>query len=60
MGSAWTNTSEESKAELKSDSGLVINVDIKENEKLLAKAKAQGMNTDTRRNIFCILMTAEV
>ncbi len=61
MGSAWTNATENTKT------GAVAKVDItasnigtKENEKLLAKARAQGMNTDTRRNIFCILMTAEV
>jgi hypothetical protein len=29
-------------------------------EKLLAKARALGMNTETRKNIFSILMTAEV
>lgn len=28
-------------------------------EKLLELARKQRMNTDTRRNIFCILMTAE-
>jgi hypothetical protein len=29
-------------------------------EKLLELARKQRMNTDVRRNIFCILMTAEV
>ena len=33
---------------------------VKLNEKLLKKAKKFGMNTDVRRNVFCVLMSAEV
>lgn len=54
VGSAWTgkssnNNVEETKKTSKEDFS----------EKLLELARAQRMNTDTRRNIFCIIMSAE-
>lgn len=55
MGSAWSGTKEET----------AVDKDnlIKSNEysqKLLDLARKQRMNTDTRRSIFCIIMSAEV
>ena len=59
VGSAWSNSA---------DTEGGVNIDTKVNsaagqimnKKLLAKAKKFGMNTDIRRSIFCIIMTAEV
>ncbi|XP_014289828.1 nucleolar MIF4G domain-containing protein 1 homolog [Halyomorpha halys] len=53
VGSAWKN-----------EEGVIRKVQEKPlhekySAKLLALAKKQRMNTDNRRNIFCILMTAE-
>jgi len=63
VGSAWTghlpgesSSSEKSdrlkKSESKTTEGYTL--------ELLELARKQRMNTDTRRNIFCILLTAEV
>jgi len=67
LGSAWNNVAASVGIEQSVDNG---NGGIVEgqgnttigtgNKKLLAKAKKLGMNTDTRRNIFLILMIAEV
>lgn len=55
VGSAWTGNSpqntEKTEKPVETD-GF--------SEKLLLLAKKQRMNTDTRRNIFCIIMSAEV
>ncbi|CAG9763214.1 unnamed protein product [Ceutorhynchus assimilis] len=51
VGSAWTgNITTKTEKSTKSDEF---------SEKLLQLARKQHMNTDTRRNIFCILMSAE-
>lgn len=52
VGSAWKGNEETNK-----------NISQKKNvydKKLLEMAKKYRMNTDTRKNIFCILFTAEV
>ncbi|XP_065218007.1 nucleolar MIF4G domain-containing protein 1 [Planococcus citri] len=54
VGSAWQgSTSIGEKTNLKTDSGLTFD------EKLLNLARKHRMNTDVRKNIFCILMSAE-
>jgi nucleolar MIF4G domain-containing protein 1 len=56
VGSAWMNTDQKSQ-----DESQILPVSKDDfNEKLLALAKKQHMNTDIRRNIFCIIMSAEV
>jgi nucleolar MIF4G domain-containing protein 1 len=41
------------------DVAAVISKDVSETQKLLQLAAAQRMNTDIRRAIFCIIMSAE-
>jgi len=41
------------------DVAAVISKDVAETQKLLQLAAAQRMNTDIRRAIFCIIMSAE-
>ncbi|CAL7948106.1 unnamed protein product [Xylocopa violacea] len=52
VGSAWSRSVDTN-----------ININLKHNfnfgKKILELAQKQRMNTDTRKNIFCILMTAE-
>lgn len=62
MGSAWAGKQADGQP---GDIGTSPNTPITSEDaikhaKLLKRARAQGMNTDTRRNVFCILMTAEV
>lgn len=54
VGSAWTGNIDTTKTsnEPKQIEGY--------SQKLLDLARKQRMNTDTRRSIFCILMSAEV
>ncbi|XP_058803705.1 uncharacterized protein LOC131671360 [Phymastichus coffea] len=53
VGSAWSGKEVDNKSK--------ISEEIKPaySQKILDLAKAQRMNTDVRKNIFCILMTAE-
>jgi hypothetical protein len=61
VGSAWSNVDSDKKSNLEtSDVTTIPTKDKLQNEKLLEKARALGMNTETRKTIFCILMTAEV
>ncbi|KAK9883543.1 hypothetical protein WA026_001718 [Henosepilachna vigintioctopunctata] len=53
VGSAWTGNTTENKETLKKPKSDSFS------QKLLELARKQRMNTDTRRNIFCILMSAE-
>lgn len=55
MGSAWSG---EEKSEL--SNAETTKQTEKYSVKLLALAKKQRMNTETRKNIFCIIMSAEV
>lgn len=59
VGSAWSGNVDDIGAAAKSD---VSNKkeQMKFSEQILALAKKQRMNTDDRRNVFCVLMTAEV
>lgn len=54
VGSAWTGMDE--KKTNKEEKSITPTY----SKNLLELAKKQRMNTDTRRNIFCIIMTAEV
>lgn len=55
VGSAWTGTDDNKQEKHTStDTGPTFS------QKLLELARKQRMNTDTRRNVFCSLMTAEV
>lgn len=59
VGSAWAGKQQDNPKD--SESALkMTSEDAAKHAKLMKRAKAQGMNTDTRKNIFCILMTAEV
>ncbi|XP_034936056.1 nucleolar MIF4G domain-containing protein 1 [Chelonus insularis] len=53
VGSAWTGTINNTQNEKVSDT------QVEYSEKLLELARKQRMNTEIRKNIFCILMTAE-
>lgn len=54
VGSAWTGNSEnQEKSKKKSKTQ-------KYSEELLELAKKLRMNTDTRRDIFCVIMSADV
>lgn len=54
VGSAWTGMDDKKQVN-------EVKVAVPSyNKKLLELAKKQRMNTDTRRNIFCIIMSAEV
>lgn len=61
VGSAWTGAHSGEKL-FESDDKAKINNEIHNhyNQKLLTLARKQRMNTDLRREIFCIVMTAEV
>lgn len=54
VGSAWSGSNDTNiKSNIKEQNKLSFRSDI------LELARRQRMNTDTRRNIFCILVTAE-
>lgn len=54
VGSAWTG-----KTSVEKDKKEEIKYKSEYSEQILELARKQRMNTDIRRNIFCILMTAE-
>lgn len=58
VGSAWTGNINDISSAVKSSS--TKKDDAKYSEQLLELARKQRMNTDERRNVFCILMSAEV
>lgn len=59
VGSAWTgNINEMAAAKKIADFGESTSKTQKFSEKLLKLAKQQKMNTEERRNIFCIIMSA--
>ncbi|KAL3273446.1 hypothetical protein HHI36_014890 [Cryptolaemus montrouzieri] len=53
VGSAWNGNVTENKIKTNEESSLSFS------QKLLKLAAKQRMNTDTRRNIFCVIMSAE-
>ncbi|TMW51687.1 hypothetical protein DOY81_003233 [Sarcophaga bullata] len=59
VGSAWTgNINEMAAAQKKAAEGESSSKTQKFSEQLLTLAKQQKMNTEERRNIFCIIMSA--
>ncbi|XP_015512025.2 nucleolar MIF4G domain-containing protein 1 isoform X1 [Neodiprion lecontei] len=54
VGSAWSGNTDIGKPIQKTDTNLTTF-----SQKILDLARKQRMNTDIRRNIFCVLMTAE-
>lgn len=59
VGSAWTgNINEMAAAQKKTDAADNSSKTQKFSEQLLKLAKQQKMNTEERRNIFCIIMSA--
>lgn len=58
VGSAWSGNIDDISSAAKISTNKKS--EQKFSEQLLALAKKQRMNTDERRNIFCILMSAEV
>ncbi|CAG7728563.1 unnamed protein product [Allacma fusca] len=60
VGSAWSNDTLQAKTDNSEVNTTPVSKEqTKMNAELLAKAKRFGMNTDTRRNIFSVIMTAE-
>lgn len=57
VGSAWTGNINDISGAVKSSS--TKKSEAKFSEQLLELARKQRMNTDERRNVFCILMSAE-
>lgn len=53
VGSAWVGNTETKTPETKKEAANTFS------QKLLELASKQRMNTDTRKNIFCIIMSAE-
>lgn len=61
VGSAWTGNIDDIGAAAAADKmHQSTKTEQKFSEQLLELARKQRMNTDERRNIFCILMSAEV
>lgn len=58
VGSAWTGNINDISSAAKATSSK--KTEQKFSEQLLELARKQRMNTDERRNVFCILMSAEV
>jgi nucleolar MIF4G domain-containing protein 1 len=56
VGSAWQGSGPGAANSEEQKTALTENF----SQKLLELARQQRMNTDVRKNIFCILMTAEV
>ena len=54
VGSAWDGNSEKQSSQFQSNPEGTFS------QKLLELAKKQRMNTDDRKNVFCIIMSAEV
>ncbi|KAK2727718.1 hypothetical protein QYM36_008270 [Artemia franciscana] len=59
VGSAWSNPSKEISQDIEGEKTPTANAAIRYSQKLLDLAAKMRMNTDVRRNIFCILMSAE-
>ncbi|XP_073843771.1 nucleolar MIF4G domain-containing protein 1 homolog [Musca autumnalis] len=60
VGSAWTgNINEMAAAQKKHENGEAASKSERFSEQLLKLAKQQKMNTEERRNIFCIIMSAD-
>ncbi|XP_058978593.1 nucleolar MIF4G domain-containing protein 1 homolog [Musca domestica] len=60
VGSAWTgNINEMAAAQKKQEKGGDSSKSERFSEQLLKLAKQQKMNTEERRNIFCIIMSAD-
>lgn len=60
VGSAWTgNINEMAAAQKKQEKGGENSKSERFSEQLLKLAKQQKMNTEERRNIFCIIMSAD-
>lgn len=60
IGSAWTGNMEDIGGAAAAAKGKSTASEQKFSEQLLELARKQRMNTDERRNVFCILMSAEV
>lgn len=63
VGSAWTGTIDDisgAAAAVAEQKNKATANEQKFSEQLLDLARKQRMNTDERRNVFCILMSAEV
>lgn len=60
VGSAWTGNINDIGAASKSITKSSRKEEQKFSQQLLELARKQRMNTDDRRNIFCIIMSAEV
>lgn len=58
VGSAWSGNVDDIGAAKSVPTGK--KEQVKFSEQILELAKKQRMNTDDRRNVFCVLMTAEV
>lgn len=58
-GQWWLSGDVSSIADNIEDVALKIDKGVSEAQKLLQLAAAQRMNTDSRRAIFCVIMTAE-
>lgn len=60
VGSAWTGSLPGKAGKQDSDNGMQLQQSNVYSQQLLRLARKHRMNTDVRRDIFCILMTAEV
>lgn len=58
VGSAWQGLKENQDKSTEATSVLPITAGF--SDKILELARKQRMNTETRKNIFCIIMSAEV
>lgn len=58
VGSAWTGHIKTTETDAKGNSAKKSSQRF--SEKLLELARKQRMNTEDRRNVFCVLMSAEV
>ncbi|OQR78846.1 nucleolar MIF4G domain-containing protein 1-like [Tropilaelaps mercedesae] len=59
VGSAWTNEKTEDKKDSNEPKTVSIGITDEFSTKIAALARKAGMNTDIRRSIFCIIMSAE-
>jgi nucleolar MIF4G domain-containing protein 1 len=59
VGSAWAGNDANSSSNSKQILSVGATVDDEQRNKILALAKKQRMNTDAKRNVFYVLMTAE-
>ncbi|CAL1287967.1 unnamed protein product [Larinioides sclopetarius] len=59
VGSAWAESDDNDTKKLQAVKGNQLNLKTEVSEKILELARKQHMNTDVRKTIFCIIMTAE-